>query len=93
MAFLVGQPLPLGKDQAHKVIALLENINSDLKFKQEQEMNDLKGKLSKLKRQKKNAKSSENEVEKFDRSQRSGSTDLAGWKGIWCQIGFLYFKA
>ena len=47
----MGQPPPLEKDQTDKELALLEKMHSDLKIKQEQEMNDLKEKLSKLKQQ------------------------------------------
>ena len=80
IASLVGQPPPLEKDQADKEIALLEQMYSDLKIKQEQEMNDLKGKLSKLKQQKKTAKSSANGVESLTKVKGLGEQNLQDGK-------------
>ena len=92
IVFLIGQPPPIEKDQEDMEIALLEKMYSDLKIKQEQELNDLKGKLSKLKQQKKNAKSSNNEVESLTEVEDLGKDDLQDGKEHGVKLGSSILK-
>ena len=92
VAFLVDQPPPLEKDQTDKEIALLEKMYSDLKIKQEQEMNDLKEKLSKLKQQKKDVKPSENEVDGLTEVKDLGQDNLQHGKEYGVKLGSSILK-
>ena len=89
IAFLVGQPPPLEKDQTDKEIALLEKMYSDLKIKQEQETNDLKEKLSKLKQQREDVKPSQLKSRILVRITCNMERNMVSKT----QIGFFHFKA
>ena len=67
-------------------------MHSDLKIKQEQEMNDLKEKLSKLKQQKKDVKPSENEVDGLTEVKDLGQDNLQHGKEYGVKLGSSILK-
>ena len=85
-------PPSLEKDQTDKEIALLEKLYSDSKIKQEQEMNDLKENLSKLKQQKKDVKPSENEVDGLTEVKDLGQGNLQHGKEYGVKLGSSILK-
>ena len=65
---------------------------SDLKIKQEQEMNDLKENLSKLKQQKKDVKPSENKVDRLTEVKDLGQDNLQHGKEYGVKLGSSILK-